>query len=100
MDKHYIWNCFYYNPDVINTICLLEQDDRVFVPKKCKWMGWTINFGNTKGQIFAASIFAALGILAGYSYKNGKKMHYSISEVYDIIKTKFSKSVVCCSNTY
>ena len=54
-------------------------------------MGWTINFGNTKGQIFAASFFAALGILAGYSYKSGKKMHYSFSEVYDIIKTKFSK---------
>ena len=100
MDKYYKWRVFYYNPDVYHFIYLLEQDNRVFIPKSNKWMGWTINFGNIKGQIATAGVFAALGILIGYNYKKGKKMHYSFSELYDIIKTKYSKSIVCYSNTY
>ena len=63
----------------------------MLVPKKCKWMGWTINFGNRKGQYLSAGIIASLGILVAYCYKNDKKMHYSFSEVYDMVKTKFSK---------
>ncbi|UOK43807.1 MULTISPECIES: DUF5808 domain-containing protein [Flavobacterium] len=35
------WGIFYYNP----------KDPRVMVPKKIEWMGWTINFANTKAVL-------------------------------------------------
>ena len=66
------------------------QDDRAIVPKRCKWMGWTINFANKKGQYIFAGTLAALGAICAYCYKNDKKMHYSFSELYDMIKNKFS----------
>ena len=34
--KNYKWGIFYYNPD----------DNRVFVPKRLKALGWTLNFAN------------------------------------------------------
>lgn len=95
MDKYYKWKIFYYNPDVCHFIYLLEQDKRVFIPKSNKWMGWTINFGNIKGQIATAGMFAALGILMGYNYKKGKKMHYTLKEICDIVKNNSFKSIVC-----
>lgn len=52
-------------------------------------MGWNINFGNRKGQLLGAGVFAAIGALCAYCYKNDKKMHYSFSELYDAIKSKF-----------
>ena len=66
------------------------QDDRAIVPKRCKWMGWTINFANRKGQFIIGSTLAALAAICAYCYKNDKKMHYSFSELYDMIKNKFS----------
>lgn len=35
------WGIFYYNP----------KDPRGMVPKKIEWMGWTINFANTKAVV-------------------------------------------------
>jgi uncharacterized membrane protein len=34
------WKCgvFYYNP----------HDERIFPPKRIAWMGWTVNFANSK----------------------------------------------------
>jgi len=34
--ENYKWGIFYYNP----------QDSRVILPKRYKWMGWTLNFAN------------------------------------------------------
>ena len=34
--NNYKFSVFYYNTD----------DNRVFVPKRNKYMGWTLNFGN------------------------------------------------------
>ncbi len=34
--ENYKWGIFYYNP----------TDSRIFVPKRNKWMGWTLNFAN------------------------------------------------------
>jgi uncharacterized membrane protein len=33
---HYKWGIFYYNP----------EDTRAIVPKRWKWMGWTLNFAS------------------------------------------------------
>ena len=66
------------------------QDDRAIVPKRCKWMGWTINFANRKGQFIIGGTLAALAAICAYCYKNDKKMHYSFSELYAMIKDKFS----------
>ena len=40
------WKCgiFYFN----------KEDQRIFPPKRSPWMGWTINFGNTKSVIVFA----------------------------------------------
>jgi uncharacterized membrane protein len=35
-DKYYKWYLFYYNP----------EDPRLFVPKRIKWTGYTLNFAN------------------------------------------------------
>jgi len=36
--KNWKWGVFYYN----------KADKRIFPPKRIPWMGWTINFANTK----------------------------------------------------
>ncbi|ESU22198.1 hypothetical protein FEDK69T_21800 [Flavobacterium enshiense DK69] len=43
------WGIFYYNP----------KDTRGMVPKKIEWMGWTINFANTKAVLlfFGMTLF-------------------------------------------
>lgn len=40
------WGIFYYNP----------KDPRGMVPKKVEWMGWTINFANTKSVLLLIGI--------------------------------------------
>ncbi len=48
----------YYNKD----------DKRIFPPKRIKWMGWTVNFANTKSVIvFLIAIIVLLILL--YNYK-------------------------------
>ncbi|KVV15901.1 DUF5808 domain-containing protein [Flavobacterium sp. TAB 87] len=44
---NWVWGLFYFNP----------KDDRIFPPKKIKWMGWTTNFANPH------SVFAIIAIL-------------------------------------
>ncbi|MFT7351358.1 MAG: putative membrane protein [Flavobacterium sp.] len=39
-----------------------KEDKRIFVPKRIKWMGITINFGNQK------SFFVLLAIAAFFSF--------------------------------
>jgi uncharacterized membrane protein len=34
--NNWIWGIFYYN----------KVDKRIFPPKRMKWAGWTVNFGN------------------------------------------------------
>jgi uncharacterized membrane protein len=46
---NYKWGLFYANP----------LDERLIVPKRIAWMGWSFNFSNPK------SIFIILGILVG-----------------------------------
>ncbi|MFV0389890.1 MAG: DUF5808 domain-containing protein [Pyrinomonadaceae bacterium] len=50
--KNWKWGIFYYN----------REDKRIFPPKRCKAMGWTINFGNP------ASIAAFTILLIGLIY--------------------------------
>jgi uncharacterized membrane protein len=49
---HYKWGIFYYNPD----------DPRTILPKRWKWMGWTLNFANPYSYLIIAGIvgFAVL----------------------------------------
>lgn len=44
------WRCgiFYYN----------KQDKRLLPPKRCEWMGWTVNFANTKSVLFFVGMMA------------------------------------------
>lgn len=43
---HYIWNTFYYN----------REDQRVFVPKRARPMGWTINFARPEIYLILAVV--------------------------------------------
>jgi uncharacterized membrane protein len=45
--NNWIWGIFYYN----------KADRRIFPPKRMKWAGWTVNFGNpTSVLVFLAFI--------------------------------------------
>lgn len=47
------WGMFYY----------CREDQRIFPPKRIPWMGWTINFANTKSVIaFIVLLIIALGL--------------------------------------
>lgn len=48
------WRCwiFYVNAD----------DDRIIVPKRTKWMGWTFNFAHTQSYLLTAGL---LGVAVG-----------------------------------
>jgi uncharacterized membrane protein len=39
---NWIWGIFYYNP----------KDKRILPPKRIEWMGYTVNFANTKSVLF------------------------------------------------
>lgn len=45
-----IWGIFYYNPD----------DQRIIVPKRIPWLGWTLNFARPSSIIFIAIIIMIL----------------------------------------
>ncbi|MET0759888.1 MAG: DUF5808 domain-containing protein [Flavobacterium sp.] len=48
------WEMFYYN----------KEDKRIFPPKRIPWMGWTVNFANTKSVIVFIVILAiAIGLI-------------------------------------
>lgn len=52
--KNYKWGLFYFNPN----------DSRIIVPKRAKWMGWTLNFANPWTYVILAT-FICLAVLVG-----------------------------------
>lgn len=50
--NNWIWGIFYYNP----------LDKRIFPPKKIEWMGFTVNFANTK------SVLCFIGMLIFFAF--------------------------------
>ena len=68
----------------------------MIVPKRCKWMGWTINFGNRKGQCLGAVFAGAIAGIVYYCYRNDKKCLISFSELYEKIAGKFRKDSRVC----
>ena len=47
---NYKWGIFYFN----------RKDSRIVVPKRIKWMGWTLNFGNRYSYIY---LFCAIAFI-------------------------------------
>jgi len=59
--KHYKWGFLYFNP----------ADNRVIVPKRVAWMGWTLNFASPFSYLIIAGIIALawwLNELLGKAY--------------------------------
>jgi uncharacterized membrane protein len=52
--ENYKWGIFYFNPD----------DLRAIVPKRNRWMGWTLNFAQPLAWIIILAI-AAFAIIMG-----------------------------------
>jgi len=48
--NNYKYGIFYYNTD----------DSRIFVPKRNKYMGWTLNFGNHFTYLLLGSIVSVI----------------------------------------
>ena len=48
---------FYYNP----------EDKRILVPKKIKWMGWTVNFANPKSVLLFVGILISAILITYFS---------------------------------
>jgi uncharacterized membrane protein len=48
--NHYKFGIFYYNPN----------DRSVFVPKRIKYLGWTLNFANPLSYGILIAIFAII----------------------------------------
>jgi len=54
-EDNYKWGLFYFNPD----------DQRVIVPKRNQWMGWTLNFARFYSW-FIIIMIIAVAVLVGY----------------------------------
>jgi uncharacterized membrane protein len=48
--NNWIWGIFYYN----------KEDQRLLPPKRIEWMGWTVNFANTKSVLFFVFILISI----------------------------------------
>ena len=44
------WGVFYFNPN----------DPRIFVPKRIKWLGWTLNFAQPVSIIITGGVFVLI----------------------------------------
>ena len=57
--NNWVWGIFYFNP----------KDKRIFPPKRFKYTGWTINFGNPVsvwGFIFSLmAVFCLIKLFGG-----------------------------------
>ncbi len=53
------WSIFYYNPD----------DPRMIVPKRIKWLGWSLNFAKPISIILLLSIIFIPFVLSGTGFK-------------------------------
>lgn len=54
-------------------------------------MGWTLNFGNKKSWAWLAGISAAIIGAALYGKQTGTKMHYSFSDLKEVISNACKK---------
>lgn len=52
---NYKWGIFYFN----------RKDDRIVVPKRVRWMGWTLNFGNIYSYLLILGIIS-FGLIFGW----------------------------------
>jgi uncharacterized membrane protein len=52
--EKYKWGIFYYNP----------EDTRILVPKRAKWMGWTLNFANLWSYVILAGIIGCAVLIS------------------------------------
>jgi uncharacterized membrane protein len=48
--NYWKWGIFYYNPN----------DPRIFVPKRIKWLGWTLNFAQPVSIIITAGVIVLI----------------------------------------
>lgn len=53
--EHYKWGLFYFNPD----------DNRIIVPKRNPWMGWTLNFANLWTYVILG-VFIVVAVIVAY----------------------------------
>jgi uncharacterized membrane protein len=53
---NYKWGLFYFNPD----------DLRAIVPKRNRWMGWTLNFGQPLAWLIILGIIAFAVIMSHF----------------------------------
>lgn len=52
---NYKWSVFYFN----------RNDRRIWVPKRTRFLGWTLNFARVESWILVVS-FLGLAFMAGY----------------------------------
>lgn len=55
--EFYKWGIFYFNPG----------DNRVILPKRNPWMGWTLNFANLWTYVIFGTFIIVAVIVAYYS---------------------------------
>lgn len=44
-----------------------KEDQRIFPPKRAKWMGWTVNFANTKSVLVFVLVVVVLCVILYFS---------------------------------
>lgn len=44
-----------------------KEDQRIFPPKRTKWMGWTVNFANTKSVLVFVLVLVILCVTLYFS---------------------------------
>ncbi len=54
--EHYKWGIFYFNPD----------DLRAVVPKRNRWMGWTLNFAQPLAWVIILAIVAFAVVMSHF----------------------------------
>lgn len=57
---NYKWGIFYFNSD----------DNRIFVPKRINWTGWTLNFAKPESYFLLLLVFAVTFLIN--IYKSGQ----------------------------
>jgi uncharacterized membrane protein len=55
--SYWVWGIFYFNP----------SDQRIFVPKRIEWLGWTLNFARPGSVILVIGFIAFVIIIKAVS---------------------------------
>ncbi len=58
--------------DAVVGVYFSKRDDRVWVPKRRPWWGWTINLGNPAGAWWLVGLLAA-GPVVGRMLRRGRR---------------------------